>query len=54
MITREARDIDYDILGDLENLEGVSEYPTRIKCAVLSWHALRAALNGNGESISTE
>ena len=54
MITQKADDIDYDILGDLEILESVSEYPARIKCAVLSWHTLNAAMNGAQESISTE
>lgn len=54
MITQKADDIDYDILGDLEILEGVSEYPARIKCAVLSWHTLNAAMNETQESISTE
>ena len=54
MITRDPEGVDYDVLGDLEILEGVSEYPTRIKCAVLSWHALSAALNGTNDSVTTE
>ena len=41
-------------LGDLAVLSGVSEFPTRIKCATLSWHALRAALDGSGETVKTE
>jgi nitrogen fixation protein NifU and related proteins len=40
-------------LGDLEVLAGVREYPVRIKCATLAWHALHAALEGGGE-VSTE
>jgi len=44
----------YDKLGDLSILSGVSNYPSRVKCAILSWHALRAALDGEGASISTE
>ena len=43
-----------DALGDLEVLSGVSEFPTRIKCATLSWHALRSALDGGGETVKTE
>lgn len=43
-----------EILGDLEVLQGVSQYPARIKCATLSWHALQAALNGSGETVVTE
>ncbi len=31
-------------LGDLEALEGVRQYPVRIKCALLAWEALRVAL----------
>ena len=45
---------DSEILGDLEILKGVSQYPTRIKCATLSWHTLQAALQGNGSNVSTE
>ena len=44
-----------ELLGDLEILRGVSHYPARIKCATLSWHTLKAGLEGNVEkSISTE
>ena len=31
-------------LGKLAVFSGVSEFPTRVKCASLSWHALRNAL----------
>ena len=40
-------------LGKLEVFAGVHEFPLRVKCATLCWHALRAALEG-GESVSTE
>ena len=33
---------------------GVSEFPTRVKCAVLGWHTLRSALENKSEKISTE
>jgi nitrogen fixation NifU-like protein len=42
---------------DLEKLEvftGVREYPVRIKCATLPWHTLKAALNGEAKTVSTE
>ncbi len=39
---------------DLESLSGVVEYPSRIKCAVLAWHTLNAALDGRGETVTTE
>ena len=42
-------------LGKLEVLSGVKDYPVRIKCATLAWHALRAALEGaDAEAVSTE
>lgn len=47
-------ELDYDMLGDLESLSGVAEYPSRIKCAVLAWHTLRAAMDGNCQAVTTE
>jgi nitrogen fixation NifU-like protein len=41
-------------LGKLAVFAGVREFPIRIKCATLAWHALRAALAGGGEAVSTE
>jgi len=41
-------------LGKLAVFAGVSEYPLRVKCATLAWHALRAALQGKQEAVSTE
>jgi nitrogen fixation protein NifU and related proteins len=40
-------------LGKLEALVGVRDYPVRIKCATLAWHALRSALHG-GDKVTTE
>ncbi len=54
MMTDPDADLDYDALGDLESLSGVIEYPSRIKCAVLAWHTLNAALAGRGETVTTE
>ena len=54
MMTEPDTELDYDTLGDLESLAGVIEFPTRIKCAILAWHTLRAAMEGQGESITTE
>lgn len=48
-------DFDYDSLGDLEILQGVSNYPTRIKCATLPVHTLASALEtGKNGTVSTE
>jgi nitrogen fixation NifU-like protein len=44
---------DEEELGKLEVLGGVRDYPVRIKCATLAWHALRAALHG-GDKVTTE
>jgi nitrogen fixation NifU-like protein len=41
-------------LGKLEALSGVKEFPSRIKCATLAWHALHAALKGQKGAVSTE
>ena len=54
MMTDPDADLDYDALGDLESLSGVIEYPSRIKCAVLAWHTLNAAMDGRGETVTTE
>ncbi len=36
----------------LKPLSGVHEYPSRVKCATLPWHALVAALDGEKEASS--
>ncbi len=45
---------DLEALGKLAVFGGVHEYPTRVKCASLAWHALRAALGEKAEPVSTE
>jgi nitrogen fixation NifU-like protein len=41
-------------LDALRPLAGVHEYPSRVKCATLPWHALIAALDGGGKEASSE
>jgi nitrogen fixation NifU-like protein len=41
-------------LGKLTVFSGVSEYPVRVKCATLPWHTLRAALQDEAQTVSTE
>ena len=53
MLTGEQQATDA-ALGKLEVLAGVREFPTRIKCATLAWHALLAALNEEKRPITTE
>jgi nitrogen fixation NifU-like protein len=45
---------DDEVLGKLAVFSGVREYPVRVKCAVLAWHTLRAALEGRQETVATE
>jgi nitrogen fixation NifU-like protein len=50
--------VDFDAqaeeLGKLAVFSGVREYPARVKCASLSWHALHSALKGDAAPVSTE
>ena len=39
-------------LGKLVSLAGVSRYPSRIKCALLGWHALMHALAAEADAES--
>jgi nitrogen fixation NifU-like protein len=42
-------------IGKLSVLAGVREFPTRVKCASLAWHTLKAAVKAQGaEPVSTE
>jgi nitrogen fixation NifU-like protein len=52
LITDEG-DADDPALGKLAVLTGVRQYPSRIKCAILCWHAMHAALHGE-DKASTE
>lgn|SRR5574341_688808 len=40
-------------LGKLKIFAGVRDFPARVKCATLSWHTMRAALEGQ-QSVTTE
>ena len=44
---------DLAALGKLEVLAGVREFPARVKCATLVWHALHSAL-GDSKTVTTE
>ena len=46
-------DVDANELGKLRIFSGIWQYPSRVKCAALSWHAMNGALN-ELQSISTE
>jgi nitrogen fixation NifU-like protein len=53
MITASA-DTPVDDLGALSALAGVRRFPVRVKCATLSWYALRAATATSDEVVTTE
>src|SRR3954470_22124609 len=41
-------------LGSLRAFGGVSKFPLRVKCASLSWHTLKSALENSADVVSTE
>jgi nitrogen fixation NifU-like protein len=41
-------------LGKLVALEGVKEFPSRVKCATLAWHALNSAIHDESAPVTTE
>jgi len=44
-----------DDVGKLAVFAGVYKYPARVKCAILSWHAMMAALKGDvAQPVTTE
>lgn len=53
LLTGRGGEVDTDELGKLAALEGVKDYPSRVKCATLCWHTLQAALQGE-ELATTE
>lgn len=48
LVTGRSPSAEPETLGKLAVFSGISEYPTRVKCASLPWHTLRAALEGAG------
>ena len=54
LVTQGPEGVDMGALGKLAVLSGVSEFPARVKCASLAWHALHTALEGKESTVSTE
>jgi nitrogen fixation NifU-like protein len=54
MVAGDGEVLDRERLGKLAVFSGVREFPSRIKCATLAWHALHAALSGGRDVVSTE
>jgi nitrogen fixation NifU-like protein len=54
MVTGQGGPVD-DLPPKLAVFAGVREFPARVKCASLSWHALKAALDKPGtQQVSTD
>ena len=47
-------DVKDDEFSDLSALAGVHQFPARIKCATLSWHAAINAVKGDETPVTTE
>ena len=54
LLTGELNEADGEEIGKLSILGGVSEFPTRVKCATLAWHTLKSALSGDSQPVTTE
>jgi nitrogen fixation NifU-like protein len=55
LLTDDAVVVDEEVLGKLAVFAGVREFPVRVKCATLPWHAFRAAVNQTvNQSVTTE
>ena len=55
LLTDDATVTDEEVLGKLAVFEGVREFPVRVKCATLPWHAFRAAVHQTvNQSVTTE
>jgi nitrogen fixation NifU-like protein len=54
LVTGSLDSSEAESLGKLAAFRGVSEFPVRVKCASLSWHAMKAALGGTGTTVTTD
>ena len=54
LVTGSLDPAETEALGKLAVFSGVSQFPVRVKCASLSWHALKAALERPDAVVSTE
>ena len=58
MVTGDPQqEVDDEGLGKLAVFGGVREFPMRVKCATLSWHAMHSALeaeDSDGGAVTTE
>ena len=52
--TNNNLELNLELLGDLEILSGISQFPARIKCGILAWHTLQSAIQGQDSTVTTE
>ena len=53
MVTDPNSPVDKERLGKLAVFSGIWKYPSRVKCAILCWHAVKSAID-SGQTVSTE
>ena len=56
-MTGECPECGAELAEEMERLQvlgGVSEFPSRVKCATLAWHTLNTALDNQGKEASSE
>lgn len=55
MVTRPVGEaVDADSLGKIAIFSQICEFPARVKCASLAWHAMASAIKGEAERVTTE
>jgi nitrogen fixation NifU-like protein len=54
LVTTGGKEGEPEALGKLAVFSGVREFPIRVKCATLAWHAVQAALDQQDHPVSTE
>jgi len=47
-----GKEADQEVLGKLKIFSGIWKYPSRVKCASLSWHAMKSAIVGEGKTTT--
>lgn len=53
-LVNKSKDFEYKDLEKLRALDGVRDFPARVKCATLAWHALNSAIQLQAMPVTTE
>lgn len=54
LVRGENKNENAEEFGKLAAFAGVSEFPARVKCAILPWHTMKNALEDKKDVVSTE